>query len=774
MVMIMARSRSLFSRVFAGEPPTPAKVSTVGEISYSDGAAYGPAVAWNPNPFMLQKGFHTIDQMLTDDQLKAALLFKKHTVLATDYSIKSTEGHSLEECQFTRFVNDQLTDPAIDLDQVMLEMLSALEYGFSVTEKVYERITEGEWKGKIGLKALKTRKPHDFTFRTDRFGNLLPDGVRQVQDGVPVDLPSWKFVIFTYQKQFGNLYGISDLEAAFRGWWARANSYRYLMRGLERFGVPPVIAMYNEDAYDLPQQNRLKSVIKNLQLATSALLPRKEKDNLEFWTPELGERIVRAFDPAMKMFTGDMARAVLMPGLLGLTPDQAQGSFARAAKIFDVFILVSTYIRKMVERKIREEVMNELLLINFPEFASKPELKCPWFEFEPITDDLRIDILESWTKMVETNVVNRQESDEDHIRSLTKFPAMNVEDRVTGPETSEPNDPEDPIEPDKPKPKGDDDEEEIDDEDEDEEDLAVKAAARLFEDPDRPMTEAEKRVDFTALVGGLDAIEMSATASMIEVLSTVRDRVVKDFNKVGDPEKFLSEFQGIPLKASLQKTVRSFLDETFAFGRKTLREGVAEALKNLSVEFVDGGPNFEPKEAARFLRAKSFYVTGVIDQRLTAEVHAIMLNAIRVGEIPRVTSEKITQAFGPYTGDPRIIADPDVAGPFRVETIVRTNATEALNQGRLVEARRPGIAEVMNGMQYSAIIDSRTTPVCRNLDRKIFKMSDGSLDTLAPPNHFNCRSVLVPVTADIEVAEDEFVTPSQSGAAIEEAGKGFV
>lgn len=54
------------------------------------------------------------------------------------------------------------------------------------------------------------------------------------------------------------------------------------------------------------------------------------------------------------------------------------------------------------------------------------------------------------------------------------------------------------------------------------------------------------------------------------------------------------------------------------------------------------------------------------------------------------------------------------------------------------------VAPLMAGVQYSAIIDTRTTPVYTYLDGRIFRANDPELDRLTPPNHFNCRSVLCP------------------------------
>jgi SPP1 gp7 family putative phage head morphogenesis protein len=46
---------------------------------------------------------------------------------------------------------------------------------------------------------------------------------------------------------------------------------------------------------------------------------------------------------------------------------------------------------------------------------------------------------------------------------------------------------------------------------------------------------------------------------------------------------------------------------------------------------------------------------------------------------------------------------------------------------------------LLTGEVYTATLDSRTTPICRSLDGKVFPVGEGPI----PPLHFNCRSVRV-------------------------------
>jgi SPP1 gp7 family putative phage head morphogenesis protein len=74
-----------------------------------------------------------------------------------------------------------------------------------------------------------------------------------------------------------------------------------------------------------------------------------------------------------------------------------------------------------------------------------------------------------------------------------------------------------------------------------------------------------------------------------------------------------------------------------------------------------------------------------------------------------------------------------------LERFYRTKTTELFNRGRVSFFDSTGIVEAY---QYSAILDDRTTVICAGLHGKIFKAGEQPI----PPLHFNCRSVVVPIT----------------------------
>lgn len=91
------------------------------------------------------------------------------------------------------------------------------------------------------------------------------------------------------------------------------------------------------------------------------------------------------------------------------------------------------------------------------------------------------------------------------------------------------------------------------------------------------------------------------------------------------------------------------------------------------------------------------------------------------------------------------------AGVVRADIIARTESSKAFNWGRRSRFdRSPALA----GYRYSAVMDERTTPICRGLHGSSWEIGDPDLDNYTPPNHYRCRSVLVPISKYVDFTFD--------------------
>jgi len=399
------------------------KVSLFEEVAYADPyrlfptsvGGQGSTYAYNPGILVSRKGYFTIDEMRRDEQVKAALTFKKQAVIAAGWAVDPPEGaeDDGEVDEITQFVRDNLQGMDGSFERTLLEILTALDYGFSIAERVYEQRDDK----RIWLKALKVRRPHTFEFAQDAFGNVT--GLRQQNR----ELPFEKFVVYSYDYEFSNPYGRSDLEACYRAWWTKRNAYMWMAMLLERLGIPPIFVLYNPNDYGNPERQVLQRIMQNLQSGTVGLFPRPNEDSAEFFSPELAGQVSSVFLPAMEKFDQDISRGLLMPGLMGMTADDKQGSLARSRVHFDVFMLVLERIRTEVqERVMQEQVIKPLVELNF---GAVDEDALPRFKFLPITDEKTAELIDKWIALVNGKVVLPTDEDERFIRQAMEFPEFN-------------------------------------------------------------------------------------------------------------------------------------------------------------------------------------------------------------------------------------------------------------------------------------------------------------------------------------------------------------
>jgi SPP1 gp7 family putative phage head morphogenesis protein len=114
--------------------------------------------------------------------------------------------------------------------------------------------------------------------------------------------------------------------------------------------------------------------------------------------------------------------------------------------------------------------------------------------------------------------------------------------------------------------------------------------------------------------------------------------------------------------------------------------------------------------------------------------------------------------------------DMDTATERWIATMVRTKTTEIYNSTRkTVWETDPLIKQIVEAYQFSAVLDERTTDVCRSLDGKVFERG-GFVDRITPPLHFNCRSLLVPITK----FEDYKASKEPSLESLVERGGGLI
>jgi len=743
---------NIFQRVYAAMKQTPRQQQvelTQGEVAYADinGLIFGKSkevfTVYNPSILVTNQGMKVIDKMRKDAQVKVALNFKKHAILSTGWCVESPEGMD-EDWDVKEFVEEELGSLPGTLDRRLRNILSAIDYGYSITEPVWEKRPDG----KVGYRTLKTRRPHNFTFDCDPHGNVA--ALRQM--GNP--LPPERFIVYSFIDEFENPYGASELEAAYVPWWLKDNAYKFLGILLERLGIPPIFAHYNAKIFPKSSdQTALRTILKTIQTGTSATIARGDsKDDISFWAPEIAGQASSVFIPALEHADNDIAKAILLPGLLGGTSDSSSGSFARSQTHFDMFMLVIQALRNELENTIvQKQIIEPLVDMNFSGITEYPQ-----FRFNPLEIKDIVKLMETWGKLVADKTVSKQPEDEAYIREQMEMPPVSDLERSTAildqatppppgaaggvnpPQAGQPPPPGGSAPPAAPvTPNG----------------QPPAAAVFSINTMQREPNQYETHIDFATVESSFNTLEIAALSRLKEAYTGMKDSVVKfvqnNYDMLGPK---IAGRIGLRNLNQVQSAMRELLRSAFDAGDSQVRKEIPKAF---AAKPVSG---FAPQEALDYLKQKEVTSVATVNDRLLGQIKTTLLTALRGQKTSGEAMDAVTQLFAPLIGE----------SPAYAETVVRTNLIDAYNQGRLTAIRDPDVSAYVAGVEYSAIIDSRTTELCAHLDQKVFKVDDPDLSRLTPPNHFNCRSILVPVM--IDTPPSEYISAADKGTAIDMAG----
>jgi len=708
---------------------------------------------YNPDTLAVRKGgLRIYDKMRKDDTIRACLSLKKYAVLSTGWSVDPAIEEEKDEGinkEVAKFIESNFNLMNGSFDDILLQIMTAFDYGYSVTEKLFS-VKEN----KIMLDMLKTRKPHGISFATDKFGNLLEDGVIQANN----HFPSNKFIIFVNNPEFNNWYGESDLRSCYRAWWSKDNILKFWNMYLERYSMPPVVGKIKSAMQD-GDVTKLQNILKRLQTASSATIP----DGVEVEFLETKGKGAVSYEAAVEKHDMAMARALLVPNLLGVTAQGDTGSYSQSRTHFNVFLWIILKARRTVEELINEGLVRELVDYNYRVEAY------PTFKFLPLDDDKKIEIARLWIEAVDKASVTSDGDDENVLRSMIGFPEKEVD--VAGDKERARIEKEKAdkliVDEKKAADKVIKEAEKADKIAEKERIASEKEAKKAAKEAkknnanalpaggvelssndfaantlDRALTKYEKRANFKKIEKTLDKLEEESREKIVEVLTkqmeVLQSFLTKKIESDSLTPKLINTLQLKHLR-ELQQVIKETLREAYRFGQE-------RALKELSKKNYQRIP---PAYAIDYLTNKSFYIKGVLESSILNGVKGTLLSSLESGEGMKETMLKVEQIYKPYIGT-EIISDLKQVSPYRIETMMRTNTTGAFNNGRVAMGYDKDLKDYIVAYQYSAVIDDRTTPVCMELDGKIIRKDDPDFDRFVPPQHFNCRSILVPVTTDDE------------------------
>jgi SPP1 gp7 family putative phage head morphogenesis protein len=749
---MMAQLRNLIFKPKQTEKP---KVK-MGDVAWAESQLYtGNFPKYNPDDLIGRKGFKIYRNMLLDEQVKAVVKFKRDAITSRDFVFQLDDDRLSESEADKRIATyDAMIDNmAGSFNDGLNYVMSAMYQGFSITEKMY-KVFDHDAKPYVGIYRLNPKPFETFKFDVDDFGNVKK--AIQEMDGQEQKINLDKFIYFIHNPEFDQHYGQSDLREAYRSWYSKDVIIRLYNQFLERFAGGFVVARPTDGmtlAQGSKEFNAIKAAIDNIRQQTSILFPAKME--LEMHQPATTDQ----FEKAIVMHDLQIAKALLVPNLLGISHQGETGSYAQSSTQLEAFLWTLDADCKRLKDSLNEQLFLKLNEINFADGIG------PTIHFKPVSEQKKHEVIGIWTSLIQGGAAEPSDTDEAHLRELLDFPEKGTP-RPLPTEVAEPAAPAK--------------DKKIDD---------TKAKKVIKEtvigspsgeiEANISFNRARQRVAFKVIERKVAALE----SKFRERLEDRLDNMLFNLLDTLDKENFLlKDFSKLDFasadKLKARRVVDSLLKQSWKLGEKFSRDELSSA----AGELFTADYKRISDEAADFLKASGFRMLGHLSVAMREEVHQTLIDGLKYSwsfrkilrkiydkmvrkgffslrkaarRTNRTEREIFDEIFPNKDFDDLQDFNPDFElETHRIETAVRTNAFEALNEARYAMFTDPALDGFVVALEYSAVMDARTTEVCQHMDDRVYSVSqwDTFFEDWKPPNHFNCRSVLVPVTRiDTEV-----------------------
>lgn len=746
------------------------------ETSMFGAGAGGGQLRYNPDDLVKKKGLRIYKRMSIDEQVKAVCVFKRDTILSRGWTLEYEEDSPLSEDErkarvgLMRKIIERMPGSFID---ALNAIARGREMGFSLTEKVFAPV-QVDGKTWTGLAKMLARDPESFEFVTDEFGELV--SCTQNAGGKRIDIDLDKFVFYVHNPEYDMYFGQSDLRSAYRSWYMKEQVLSFWGGFLERFGAGFIKAQVVGDQAPrpgTPAYVAMQNAMANARNGASMISPPGVETEIVF--PSSTD----AYEKAVTWHDLAIAKALLVPNLLGISHTGQTGAYSQAQVQLESFAGVLAADKQRLESCITEQLIRDLGERNWGDG------EYPRFRFQPISAERTKWVIETWTKLVGINAVLTTEEDETRLREMLDMPPrppeaqplinpleqqklqLQADANAAQAEALRQRPPAAGSNPDAVRNSR-------------EEQLArEKKPDDAKPQADAAFIRAVERVNFAVIERRQDMLAGNLVSDLSSIVARAVNRVLgteDQLRRLTDTD--VADAAGLELssvdKGKLRAACNRALSSSWLVGQQMsmeeLRKSAPANMKRRRVTMTDIREN-----AAAYFDLNAFRMAGNLADAVRSVIQQELQLAIKYGRTPAETriaiwARLVAKGFSERESvraeetDEGVMAaldalwlDDEEQAAAYLDTLARTNLFEAMNEARYAEFTDPALDGFVVAFRYSAVLDDRTTKICAALHDRVYKAGNPVWDDVRPPNHYNCRSLLIPITqVDIDLKNDNW------------------
>jgi hypothetical protein len=635
----------------------------------------------------------------SDASVQAALRAIKLPILGANFSFVPASDDAkdieiAEKCEWQFFEKIVFSD-------FLRHALLACDFGFSLFEKVFGIDQE---KNLVYFRKLAPRLPKSIQkWETEKDGKA---GITQyaVKNGnyKSFSIPKEKLFHLAFDQEGDNFEGVSILRSCYQHWFFKSQIYRIQAIAAERTGVGVPTAKFTKNAPKESEIADAEKILRNLRANEEAFII--EKGGVEFRFESPNSQF--DFEPIINHHDRQIVKSILAQFLeIGVS----KGGNSQSDSQQNLFLLGCKALANNICEKINRDLVRQFVDFNFVGVEKYPKI---------VVNDIGGKSLDAFALVIErltrAGVITPDDGLEDFLRDTMNLPDRQNA-RADAPKKIEKKiekDPEKKIE-------------KVIEKDDDEKTGKVKNANLSDEKKYwRALTLAEEKADIEKFAEILGKNESEIFATIEKNSKKIQSEFSTRLRK-GIEKGSIAEFFPPKIWQKLSEEMAGDLEKDFL---SALEDGKALGVKEL-------GEKRFPTPAAKkeFLKEQSKIIAEKHANDLKNEMILAAQNEIRKDATAEVIVSNATLKMAERAKK-------------QIPIAASISASISVNQG--IGTAWENFADRIWGWQYSAILDEKTSPQCRALDRRVSRKK-GELPT--PPIHFRCRSRLVSI--DIEEKE---------------------
>lgn len=368
------------------------------------------------NPKLInRKGIEQYDIMrLSDPTVHAALTACKLPLQAAIWNVKAASDKA-EDQEKANFVKRELMDRNVNWHQLLAEILTVFDFGFSLFEKSYERTTFNG-KTRIGLQSLESRKQRSIMKWETLDGK---PGVTQILQTGTANIDEARLLLFTNEREGDNYQGRSVLRYAYKAWHMKHNLETIMAVGLERLaiGVPILLPPARAEAEEL---ETARAFLRQFRANAQQYMELPAGWNVEMM--DMKANTTKDALPFINYCSVNIMKSVLAQFLELSSSSSSTGSRALSEDHSQFFEKAEEGKANIIASSINENFIQQLCDLNWTE--DQMPNGYPKMEFSNIGDEVLTELASLITATTGGSVLTPDPDLEDHIRSIARFPAL--------------------------------------------------------------------------------------------------------------------------------------------------------------------------------------------------------------------------------------------------------------------------------------------------------------------------------------------------------------